>query len=141
MVKRQHLLFGKFLGVIWLNSSYNRFANGMSTKLPISSIGIRQQTEIVTKSTSFDRTANNVLSRRSMILIISSLSSIVPDLAKAREDSLLATSVNNTDKDIIIRPFAPNAALLPAARLKLVVDNMYTLSTTLKSTTSDKEQE
>lgn len=99
-----------------------------------------------TQTTSgFRKGVSVVLSRRSWIdscairsMQIAALTACVTAASQARattQDETTQTAASRGGK-----PYAPRAALLPAARLKVVVDQMYDLSTTLSTTTNQERQ-
>ena len=80
-------------------------------------------------------------SRRSVLAVLSILSVAIPvDPCQAREEEKGEAPDSSAEGPARGgKPFAPPGALLPAARLKKVVDEMYDLSLNLPKNSNDKE--
>jgi predicted metal-dependent hydrolase len=136
MVSSQRFIIGIFLlASMWSNrNDYSGSAVAMVMKFP-SPVECRNrlQTQATPNKIQTDQTESTILSRRLMLVAISTLSSYIPNVPKSRGDvPTVPASIDNIDKRGG-RPFAPLSALLPAARLKLYVDKMYSLSVALNA--------
>jgi hypothetical protein len=140
MATSQFLLFAIFLLATRCNPGN---VHAMTAKSTQSSLSLVKPTRLplttVANSVYKEETTRNLLTRRSLLLVVSTFSALIPEQSEALDGDFLS-SEPSLDINTVKQPFAPRGALLPAARLKLVVDEMYALSKTLNSVGSSKEQ-
>jgi hypothetical protein len=125
---------------------WNRTYNGstaaavalqMTFPNPTKCSGSQLHMHIPSDHINYEENKSSICTRRCMLVVASTTASLLmPNVATSFDDEV-SSSVENIENRTG-RPFAPLSALLPAARLKLVVDQMYVLSKTLNTNSNEQ---